>query len=396
MEFKKFELTAVFSTDGYPSLLAGMKGLTNFGRKFYHYNLVVPLMCDINSKHKCMQDSIHLLNKFKTRLMDTSNCLVLGDYVANMSFLRILLNNPHISKNDHLLNNSDIGTFDSSKDKMNSRSTEKICEQFVIDLLKEHVEGSQGTAAYLQIMRNIHNAFINPTITPLERLYNAFFSLVFTRVWRENTKNGDSTNFITNNIWACLEINCAFLYDLVKSGNGHLVIVWNSQACEELFRTIRSMASHNLTQINFNMLEFLEKINRFEKVQSLSFELRDIFNLEENIKMKSDSSTVNVPKYHPTLGECHDIISKAKEDALKLCEELKMKKLRECDPELFFRDSPTEPEDIEEHLINATGSGLAQPTEVTLEGNIQFVSQSGKSIIKIKNLFFLDEESGKL
>lgn len=393
-ELWKFNLIPIFSTDAYPTLLATMKCFVEFGKNNFYPGLTCPLLCNINTFIKVIQDTIHLLNKLKTRLMDSANCLQIGNFVATINFLRILVNHPNLSKNDHWLSNTDVGAFDSTKDKMNSRATEKICEQRVIDLLKKYIVGSDGTVAYLSVMRCIINAFMEPTTHPIDRLYNAFFALLFIRVWRENIKEKEKDNFITNNTWSCLELNCAFLYKLVLDGKGHLILICNSQPCEEIFRVFRSMSHHQETRINFNMMEALEKINRIEKLRDICYELRNHFELEENNSMKSDTLNKNVPKYeNPDIVECHQRITKAREDVMALCDKLGMTKLIECNPEKHFNTSSCNDSEIDDFHIEAHGCSLAPATDIPIEPSM-IIEIGEKRILKIKNLYLYDEDSG--
>ena len=80
-----------------------------------------------------------------------------------------------------------------------------------------------------------------------------------------------------------MEINYAFILNSVMKGVGHFAIIWNLQTCEELFRTLRSLTSSGLTEINFSILEALEMINRVKLIQNIAFDLRDEFQLTENI-----------------------------------------------------------------------------------------------------------------
>lgn len=398
--FKNEGLICLFSTDGYPSFLAAMKGLTRFGKKYYEHNVPIPFMCDKEASIKAFQDAVHLLNKFRTRLMDTSCILKLGNYIASMNFLKILVKNPNVSKNDHNLNASDIGTYDPSADKMNQKSSEKICQQSVIDLLERYVDGSDGTGAFLKVMQNIYNAFLNPTTTPLQRLYCAFFSLIFLRIWRNNLSKKESECFVSSNVWSSLELNSVFLYQLTLQGNGHLVLVWNSQPCEEFFRQLRSMTSHNLTQINFNFLESLQKINRIEKINELVYDLKDVFDLEENLKMKSDAKEESqIPIYFPTQQECSDSISAALKDAIELCRNLGMKKLECCDPDKFLKNTNIEPNEVQCHVEERTGESFVAPDYVCPPESITSTEialcSHEKKIIKIKNFYLIDEPSSK-
>lgn len=367
--FKKHDINIRMSSDADPRLLGAMKKMSSFGKTYNIRGLCMPLLCDIDSDVKSLSDPFHLLNNFKNRMYDLTGKLKVGKFYVSMNFLKIMVNNPNVSKNDHLLSNQDIGTFDTTKDKMNTTSTRKICEPQVIELLKV-VPGSEGTVAYLQIMRAIYDAFIDPEKNDMERLYSGFWALSMIRRWRNNIEVGSREMFITNVNWACLELNVAYLYEMVKKGKGKFIIIWNSQYCEETFRTLRAMTPSGLTQINFTLMEALERLCRVQKMHEIATELKDIFTFPENIKMKSDISKNSVIRTEPpSLASCHATILKAHKDARALCKALGMNNLEECNPENFFKFSSSvdgeiedpSTEEINEFIDDAYGE---QPIEI--------------------------------
>ncbi|KAL7046017.1 hypothetical protein ACKWTF_002443 [Chironomus riparius] len=201
----------------------------------------------------------------------------------------MLVNHKDISKNDHCLTISDVDSNDSTRDKMNTQSTRKICSSNIIDLLRCKISGSEGTCAYLQLILSIYKAYIEKETDPLNRLYHAYYAVSFIRRWRTDLDNKSCGDFLTSNVWTCVELNFVFLLSLILKGLGHIMIIWNSQPCEELFRTWRSLSSFGLTEINFSSLEVLEKINRIQILHDIAFDLRENFVLPENEKIKSDS-----------------------------------------------------------------------------------------------------------
>jgi len=378
-ELEKYDISCSFSSDGDPRLLAGMKSLTDFGKSVHLDEVNVDVVCDINSKHKCIQDPIHLTNKLKNRLFDSANDIEIGGYPASINHVRILVETKGL-KDQHKLNASDINSNDKTRDKMNAESTRKICTTEVIKLIEDNVIGSNGTVAYLQVMRAIYNAFIELDVNPLDRLYYGYFAISFMRIWRNNIPQTEKNNFITANVWTSLELNFTYLLDLVMNGKGHFTVIYNSQSCEELFRTLRSLSSFGLTEINFTVLECFEKINRVRKIQDISFDLKDIFKLRENQDKKSDKSHAkNVPIYEPCVAECKRVLEEAFKYAKAVCKKLKMKILEPCNPQHYLRKSAPTATSIQSPEIN----------DYNLDIN-------DMNILKIKNTFILDVESGKL
>lgn len=177
----------MFSSDADPRLFGAMKKMTGFGKRYDIRGLCTPLICNINSGVFALSDVHHLLNNFKNRMTDPTSNLKIGKFFVSSNFLKILINLPNISRNDHLLRAQDVGTFDMTKDKMNTESTKRICEPIVIELLSK-VPGSQGTSIYLKVMRAIYDSFINTETNDLDRLFYAFYSLSILRRWRKTRK----------------------------------------------------------------------------------------------------------------------------------------------------------------------------------------------------------------
>jgi len=61
-------------------------------------------------------------------------------------------------------------------DRMNFSSVLKIIDDIVLEALKKHVPGSEGTVVYLENLKAFASALMDKSLTPLERIY---------RLWRE-------------------------------------------------------------------------------------------------------------------------------------------------------------------------------------------------------------------
>lgn len=375
-QLKSVGITARFASDGDPRLLGAMKALTNFGTKVTIDELNVSVICNQDSNIKCMQDSIHLANKLKNRLYDTAIDLKIGNYYATVNHLKMLIDSQDLSRSDHMLTYTDVNAGDTTHDKMNFDSTKKICTENIINLLQKFVEGSNGTVFYLRIIQSVFKAYIDPS-TPLRlRLYFAFFSVSCIRRWRNSVDKGSSDSFVTTNVWTSLELNFAAILNLILNGQGHLSLIWNSQTCEELFRTLRSLTSSGLTEINFTLLEALEKMNRVKKIQQIAYDLREDFVLTENIKIKSDQSYFSsVSSANLSIEECREVLEEASNDAKKECESIGMKNVNEADPKIFLKPI----------RISTCHNSSIQTDESDDEST---------SIAKVQNFTFVDETSG--
>lgn len=81
----------------------------------------------------------------------------------------------------------------------------------VIELMQNHIDGTEATVMYLTIMRNFIDSFLDTKLSPLERVQKVWYSIFIVRIWREyvlrtkslNLKN----NFLTSYCYVCLELN---------------------------------------------------------------------------------------------------------------------------------------------------------------------------------------------
>ncbi|KAK3928956.1 L-lysine 4-hydroxylase [Frankliniella fusca] len=264
-----------FAADGDPKVLSAMQshmfsegppGIDDF-KEFY--------FARPDMKYFVLQDFIHTVNKFRHRL-SPAVYLPIGNYVASPSHLRVLMDER--SKDEHLLTSSDL-----DKDKMNFNSSIKICSENVRTVLSKHIPGSDGTVAYLQVMNCVMEAGLNQNLSPLEKLYKIWYSTFFLRLWRQwlitDPRFNLNDNFITRNLYICVEILAHSLVGLVMKAREEdspdylLFHLCTSQPCEAFFRLARSMTSTESTVINFTMKDFLHKVKRIDVLLLVSSKL---------------------------------------------------------------------------------------------------------------------------
>lgn len=95
----------------------------------------------------------------------------------------------NFSKDKHNLTASILNPID----KQNFDSALRMCDQKVIDLLRNSVAGSQGTMMFLEIMRAIIQSYLKADLTPLERVNKIWYAVFMIRIWRQfivSTSNG--------------------------------------------------------------------------------------------------------------------------------------------------------------------------------------------------------------
>lgn len=215
-----------------------------------------------------IQDVVHNGLKLRNRLLKPSVLLKIGEKIASLSHLKILLN--RVPKDEHGLTYSVI----CPDDRQNYDSLVRIMQPRVKEALSKYVIGSEATIEYIRICSEVTSSLYEDNLQPIDRLFRLWRSTYFLRAWRlfiGNAETGKiSSNFITRNAYACVELNAQNLVLLIKKFRENnlselfLPTLFNSQPCEETFRKMRSMGSINFTKINFTLLELMHLVGRVE------------------------------------------------------------------------------------------------------------------------------------
>ena len=225
-------------------------------------------MSNITHVNLSVQDHVHLLAKFRTRLLNPSNLLILGKGTATRFHLQHVVNAYPKSKHNLTLRAID------SKDKQNYTSIVTLLSGDVQSCLEElsPIMKTRGTTAYLTLMRCIRDSIFDKSISPLKRIELIGFSLFFCRIWRSWLRENnylENDHFISTNIYTCLELNAHMIVYLVYSCvcgslTKDALRVWlsGSQGCKQMFRLLRSMTGTFSTIINFSMKGIMERINK--------------------------------------------------------------------------------------------------------------------------------------
>ncbi|KAF5280410.1 hypothetical protein FQR65_LT03219 [Abscondita terminalis] len=252
--------------------------------KWYHMNLE-------ESNNCYFQDFVHILTKFRVRLLNDNVTLTIGDAVATSAHIAEIINT--ISKDKHLLTMSDL----KGEDKMNFSSAEKMCSTKVIELLN-NVPHSQGTILYLTIMNYILSASLNDTMALDERVYRYWFAVFFLRIWRSSIKTNQKLslkeNFLSTNSYVCVELNAHTLIKIIllfkskfiENIDTDMLYLPNmsSQPCEKLFRTARSMTSTYSTMINFSIKDLSYRIGRIHTINNIISDMNAEFSFPREEK----------------------------------------------------------------------------------------------------------------
>lgn len=268
-ELKKVGVEVLtWSSDSDPRYNAAMRFLSKLGEKS---KILWFSSCEVISGPICLQDIIHIITKLRNLLLRTKwakKQLFFGKFKIDMAHLYILLYK--YSKDKHQLTESVLNPAD----RQNFLSAQRMCDSKVIELLNMGVENSDATALFLQMMQSIMLAFMDPNLSPLERVRYIWYPLFILRIWRQYIKSHKlytlKDNFLSMNSYCCIEINAHGLIQLMvnlkETNRPHLFLpeLFSSQPCESMFRQFRSFSSTFSTVINCTVKEASSRISKIQ------------------------------------------------------------------------------------------------------------------------------------
>lgn len=266
------------------------------------------------------QDTIHILTKMRNFFLSTkvngSRQLPFGNkWCITISHLERLYEKGN--KHEHGLTKTILNPID----RQNFFSAKCMCAKKVTDALKS-IPNSKATVKYLEIMRDVMDAFMEESLSPKERLRKIWYSLFLVRLWRKFINTSKKwelkTNFLTANCYSCLELNAHSLVKTIlylKTSNNEKFFMptqYNSQSCEDFYRQIRSFSSMFSTVTNCSTKE---AISRAKKIQLQS----DIALTNKEFKFpranRNEISNFNLHNL-PTEEEIIEIIEECKARAI--------------------------------------------------------------------------------
>ncbi|KAE8747048.1 hypothetical protein FOCC_FOCC006186 [Frankliniella occidentalis] len=261
-----------------------------------------------------MQDAIHSVNKFRTRLTPPH------------THIRSVIKN--IEQGFHGLTKHDLD----KEDKMNFNASKKICSERVTDQLSLHVAGSKATILYLTSMRYLMEGCLDTSLSPSEKLCKVWYCVLFLRYWKkwllDHSTYKVSEQFITPNLYVCVEVIAhALIKLLVKFRDSPIYLfihLYSSQPCEMFFRLARSMTTES-TVINFSIKEFLARVKRIDLLHFCTCKLGEKleFPKEKRKKLLGIMTQEKLEaSYLPSDHEIKEIVMAAKTDVIS--------KLRKC------------------------------------------------------------------
>lgn len=266
------------------------------------------------------QDIIHIATKLRNLFLKTGlnpRMLKFGKFFIQMSHLVYLLNN--IPKDQHFLTAYTLNPVD----RQNFESVMRMCDDKVVNLLRDKVEKSDGTVAFLMMIRDVVSAFSRENITPLNRVKKIFYSVFLMRIWRQYVVSQKNLtlkkNFLTQNCYACVEINAHNLVHVllylkrIGKKEWFMPFLFNSQACEGFFRQLRSFTTTYSTVANCSVKEMLGRIKKIELLSDISTNRNFVFPRMRNTHQFPESVAYDLP----TKEEIFTTISECQKDAIK-------------------------------------------------------------------------------
>lgn len=164
------------SSDGDTILLSAMYNCT-FQHVSHNWSW---FHAELKPKFVNVQDSIHLLVKLRQKIVKPSDIMPMGNTnLASRGHLLSLISS--VSKDHHKLTLTTIHV----KDKMNFKSAQTLCAQEVSTQLRKEIPNSEGTAVFLDMMRETAAAYLDPSLKPLESINMAWTWVRFVRCWRQ-------------------------------------------------------------------------------------------------------------------------------------------------------------------------------------------------------------------
>lgn len=307
-----------------------------------------------------IQDPTHVATKGRNRFLRQHKPLRMGDCTCSLEHLKYLLRN--IPKTEHGLSEGDID----ANDRMKFLHVQNLLAPRVLYCLDKYVSkehDTRGTIIYFELLRNIIDSFTSTEILAEKRIYILWESIIFFRIWKgwvTSEKNLKvDTNFVTSNFQTCLEINGHGLLNIIsqlRSENMEqcfLPWLFDSQACEETFRTARSMSGTQSTVINFCVKEFIHRMNRIEVLTSIPSKLGDCCVFPRKQK-RANPPSLSLPNDLELIDIVNKSIESAKQKAISVGININEKWIYE--PQIKVIDDVDDEEEDEESEIYAETS----------------------------------------
>lgn len=271
-----------------------------------------------------VQDTPHEATKFRNGFLKTDHNrdkYPFGEkYYLRVEHVKHVME--HFPKDQHELN----PTVFNSNDRQNYDSVLRMCDKRVTTLMRNHVPESEGTVAFLEMLRDIIDAYRSECLKPLERVYKIWYSVFILRIWREyvSSKKGLvlEKNFITLNCYSCVELNAHSLLLIlihlkkINKPNLFMTYLFESQPCESFFRQVRSFTSTYSTVVNCSVKEILGRIKKIQLQYDIAH--KSAFNFPRIKIMNEIMGDIELPTEKEIIAQ----VERAKNDAISFATEI--------------------------------------------------------------------------
>lgn len=336
-ELKKVGIKVLtFASDSDPKYNRAMRELSKINKSNEHDWFA----CELSDGTFYIQDIIHIATKlrnFLLRLLRNKKGLPFGKNYVRLQHLHDLID--ILEKKNHLLTLSTLYP----DDRQNFKSVQRMCNQEVICSLKENVKGSEGTAQFLQIIRDVVDSFLDKSLTPLQRIRKHWYALFLIRIWyqfiveRKGCTLKD--NFLTSNCYNCIEINAhslvLILLYLKKTNQPELFLphLYDSQPCEKTFRAFRSLTTAFSTITNCTVKEAISRLSKINFQNEITHTTSSAF-VYPRVEKNSEQNFIHPL---PTWLEIYNEIVFSKKSATITATRLGLINKRNENCELYFK-----------------------------------------------------------
>lgn len=253
----------------------------------------------------------------------------------------------------------------------------------------KQIANTDGTIAYLNIMKYIILSFLDESTTLSARVYYMWYSVFFLRIWRawikRNKQYTIKDNFLTSNCYLCIELNAHNLIKLItlfKDNRQSLTpamfrpTMFSSQMCEKLFRTARSMTSTYSTIINFSIKDLIYRIDKLRQMNVVMNDLSGVFKFPREDKKTLKIQNVLTYEAIENL-KIEEIIEEALKNAIESTEKLGMKIKSDADWKLVdiplqTVDDDCKFDDIEREIDNDCSINVRSTNVEDINNSILF------------------------
>lgn len=272
-----------------------------------------------------IQDVVHLTTKLRNQFLKTMKnprLLPFGKKLfVRSQHVQFLLQN--FSKDQHCLTATVLNPID----RQNFSSAMRMCDPKVQTLLQNHVNESDATIKFLEIVYNVTTAFLDRSLAPLERIHRMWYSLFFVRIWRDFIRDQNSLvlkdNFLTTYTYNCLELNAhslvLIMLHLKSIGMPQLFLPqhFDSQPCESFYRQLRSLSSTYSTVTNCSVKEILQRVSKIQLQNEIKNTPDSSFTFYRKSKTQTEPPDYCILADLPSLQEIREEIEKCKSMAIK-------------------------------------------------------------------------------